>query len=43
MNYILELIKKDKKLIEINKNNVPNEGYLKSLDDDKNFLNQNKE
>jgi len=43
MNDILELIKKDKKLIEINKNNVPNEGYLKSLNDDKNFLNQNKE
>jgi len=43
MNDILELIKKDKKLIEINKNNVPDEGYLKSLNDDKNFLNQNKE
>jgi len=43
MNDILELIKKDKKLIEINKNNVPDEGYLKSLNDDKNFLNENKE
>lgn len=41
MNDILELIKKDKKLIEINKNNVSNEGYLKSLNDEKNFLNQN--
>jgi len=43
MNDILELIKKDKKLIEINKNNVPDKGYLKSLNDDKNFLNENKE
>ena len=43
MNDVLELIKKDKKLIEINKNNVSNEGYLKSLNDEKNLLNQNTE
>jgi len=37
MNDILQLFKKEPKLIEINKNHKPNEGYLKSLQQDKEF------
>ena len=37
MNDILQLFKKEPELIEINKNHKPNEGYLKSLQQDKEF------
>ena len=37
MNDILQLFKKEPELIEINKNHKPNEGYLKSLQEDKEF------
>jgi len=38
MNDILQLFKKEPELIEINKNHKPNEGYLKSLQQDKEFI-----
>jgi len=37
MNDILQLFKKEPELIEINKNHKPNEGYLKSFQQDKEF------
>lgn len=39
---ILELFKKNPELIEINKGHVPNEGYIKSLKEDEEFLNRQK-
>jgi len=36
LDNILDLIKKEPELININKDRIPNEGYLKSLRDDKN-------
>lgn len=38
MNDILELFKIEPHLMEINKNHQPNEGYLKSLQQDKEFI-----
>lgn len=38
LNNILEVIKKEPTLLEINKDYIPNEGYLKSLKDDEKFL-----
>lgn len=41
MQDILELFSKDSKLFEINKNHMPNEGYLKSLMEDEKILKLN--
>lgn len=41
MQDILKLFSKDPKLFEINKNHMPNEGYLKSLMEDEKFLKLN--
>ena len=41
MQDILEIFSKDPKLFEINKNHMPNEGYLKSLMEDEKFLKLN--
>lgn len=38
LEHILEILKLEPKLIEINKGHFPNEGYLKSLNDDKKLL-----
>lgn len=35
---ILNLLNKEPKLLELNKNHKPNEGYAKSLEEDKNFI-----
>ena len=40
MEDILELFSKEPNLPEINKGHAPNEGYKKSLEDDKEFLNK---
>ena len=37
MTDIIKLISKDPKIISINKTNIPDEGYLKSLKEDKLF------
>ena len=41
MQDILELFSKEPKLFEINRNNMPNEGYLKSLKKDEKILKLN--
>jgi spore coat polysaccharide biosynthesis protein SpsF len=38
LDNILHLLNNEPKLLELNKNHKPNEGYVKSLEDDKNFL-----
>ena len=39
---IIKIVKKEPKLLEINKDHIPNEGYLKSLKDDEEFLKSRK-
>ena len=38
---MLNVVSKNPKLLDINKNNIYNEGYLKSLEEDKEFLKEN--
>ena len=38
---VLNVVSKNPKLLDINKNNIYNEGYLKSLEEDKEFLKEN--